>query len=173
MNSRQKKPILVLGVGNSVQQDDGIGVHVVDALADYDLPEIVELFDGGTAGLDLINIVDGRKHLIVIDAVKWDSPPGTVFRFTPEDITDEVSQLHSLHQVGLLETIRMAHFLQAAPEKTVIIGVQPKVIDWGLELTDEVKAVVPKVIDQVMKEINLSVTELNSQVLMEETSERK
>lgn len=132
-----------------------MGVHFISALRDRELPDDVELWDGGMASLDLLNTLAGRRQVIIVDAVCTGSEPGTIFRFTPEDISTSREQLTSLHQVGLLETLNVAeHLLDSAPEEVVILGIEPKEIDWGLELSAEVEAAVPKVIELVIEELD-------------------
>ncbi len=172
----KKKPILILGVGNSIQMDDGIGVHVLEELKKISLPGNVELFDGGTAGFDLINVVSERKKVVVIDAVNGGEPPGTIYRFTPEDIKSRNIMYDSLHQLGIIESLQMAKLLDKYPEECVIFGVEPNEIDWGLELTEPLKIKVPKIIELVLKELNISSVEIfNKEEIYqkEELSERK
>jgi len=93
--------------------------------------------------------------VIIIDAVRTGSEPGTIFRFTPEDISARRELVTSLHQVGLLETLNLAeHLLDSAPEEVIILGIEPKEIGWGLELSAEVEAAVSKVIELVMEELD-------------------
>ncbi len=155
-----KKPILLLGVGNILQKDDGIGVNVVNEMAEQELDEQVEVVDGGIAGIDLLSIIEGRKTLIVLDAVKGDQKPGTIYRFSPEDVAESMVPIDSLHQLGLLETLLMVRLIGKEPEKTVIFGVQPKLIDWGFEISDEVTASIPKLITKVKEEIKLALEDL-------------
>jgi len=130
-------------------------VHVISALRDRELPDDVELWDGGTASFDLLDTLAGRRQVIIIDAVRTGSEPGTIFRFTPEDISARREQVTSLHQVGLLEALTVAeHLLDSAPQEVIILGIEPKEIDWGLELSPEVEAAVPKVIELVMEELD-------------------
>ncbi|MEN8221677.1 MAG: HyaD/HybD family hydrogenase maturation endopeptidase [Acidobacteriota bacterium] len=150
-----RKPILILGVGNTIQMDDGIGVRVVEEMKNNQLPENVELFDGGTLGYDLLGVIEGRKKIIVIDAVKGQQSPGTLYKFSPDDVPSE-NNYDSLHQLGIIEAIRLAYLQNKAPEKTVIIGVEPEVIDWGLSLTGTIKAKIPRIIDLVIDEIELT-----------------
>jgi len=178
-------PTLVLGIGNILLKDEGVGVHVVQALHNAETPPGVELYDGGTFGIDLIDTIAGRKRVIVVDAVQADKPPATVLRFTDKElriadcglrIETEApgraggfyphacvgldpqfairnSQSLSLHQVGLLETLLMARQLGCAPEEVVIFGIVPKDMSPGLELSEEVAAVVPKVVELVLAEL--------------------
>lgn len=153
--TKQKPPRLILGVGNLLLRDEGVGVHVISALRDRELPDDVELWDGGTASFDLLDTLAGRRQVIIIDAVRTGSEPGTIFRFTPEDISASREQVTSLHQVGLLEALTVAeHLLDSAPQEVIILGIEPKEIDWGLELSPEVEAAVPKVIELVMEELD-------------------
>ncbi len=153
--TKQKPPRLILGVGNLLLRDEGVGVHVISALRDRELPDDVELWDGGTASFDLLDTLAGRRQVIIIDAVRTGSEPGTIFRFTPEDISASREQVTSLHQVGLLEALTVAeHLLDSAPQEVIILGIEPKEIDWGLELSPDVEAAVPKVIELVMEELD-------------------
>ena len=147
------KPILLLGVGNALQMDDGIGVRAVERLMDMDLPDAVEPVDGGIAGLDLLKVISGRKILIVIDAVDGGMKPGTIYRFTPEEIDGGSFRMDSLHQIGLLETLRMARLTNDAPDQTVVIGIQPETVDWGLSLTKSLSESLPKVVSTALDEI--------------------
>ena len=153
--TKEQPPRLILGVGNLLLRDEGVGVHVISALRDRELPDDVELWDGGTASFDLLDALAGRRQVIIIDAVRTGSEPGTIFRFTAEDISASKEQVISLHQVGLLETLNVAkHLLDSAPQEVIILGIEPKEIDWGLELSAEVEAAVPKVIGLVMSELD-------------------
>jgi len=130
-------------------------VHVICALRDRELPHDVELWDSGTASFALLDTLAGRRQVIIIDAVRTGSEPGTIFRFTREDISASREQVTSLHQAGLLQALNVAkHLLDSALEEVIIRGIEPKEIDWGLELSAEVEAVVPKVIESVMAELD-------------------
>ncbi len=159
--SQKTKPVLVMGIGNSIQKDDGVGIHVIQELCSHDIPEDVEILDGGTAGVDLVRFLKNRKQVILIDAVNGEQPPGTIFRFTPNDLKTRIDNLDSLHSVGILETLEMAKLMRIEPEETIIIGVQPKKIDWGLEPTSEIRAVIPRVLEIVEEEIQRAVLTIN------------
>ena len=146
-------PILVLGIGNILLRDEGVGVHVVQEIQKRAVPEGVEVCDGGTFGIDLIDTIAGRRKVIVIDAVQADAAPGTVLKFGPEDMAAKEIRDMSLHQLGLLETLTMAQQLGCAPDEVVIFGIVPKEMTPGLELSAEVAAVVPKVVELVMAEL--------------------
>ena len=152
-------PVLVLGVGNILLRDEGVGVHVVGmieagvAAGDLALPEGVEVCDGGTLGLDLVDLVENRRKVVIIDALDADAAPATVLRFTAEDLARREAVDLSLHQLGLFEMLAMARYLGRAPQEVVIFGIVPKDMSPGLELSAEVAAVVPEVVRRVLAEI--------------------
>ncbi len=152
--------ILVLGLGNILLRDEGVGVHVAAELQKQDLPSNVEVIDGGTASLDVLLLAQGVEKLVVIDALRAGKEAGTIYkaRLRTEE-RDKLERIFSgdsklsLHQMGLLDALTAAEKLNCAPKEIVIIGVEPKKMDWGLELTDEVKQRVPEIINIVLKEI--------------------
>jgi len=148
-----KKPILVVGVGNLIMRDDGFGVHLVRALAKETLPDDVDLFDGGTLGPEMLPWLEGREKVIFVDALNAEMEPGTLFRFEPADLEYHMEQKTSIHQIGLIDTLSMAELMGNAPDNVVIFGLQPKIVDWGEELSPELKRVIPKIINLVKKEI--------------------
>ncbi|HUL37020.1 MAG TPA: hydrogenase maturation protease [Thermodesulfobacteriota bacterium] len=142
---------LIVGMGNLIYQDDGVGVHVIEAMKKMALPSYVELLDIGTSTMDLIPYLDGVKKLIVIDAMKAAGIPGTIYRCGPEDLLPKKEEPVSLHDIGLLETLSMAK-KKGLDINVVLIGVEPKVFDWGMELSEEVKSKIPNIIEAVLKE---------------------
>jgi hydrogenase maturation protease len=145
--------ILIVGIGNMLCRDEGVGVHVIEEMEDMELPGHIELLDIGTSTLDLVSHLEGVKKLIAIDALKAGGPPGTIYRFMPEDLLPKEGSPISLHEIGLLESLDMAKKMGREIE-TVIIGVEPKVLDWGVELSEEVKKKIPAIIETVQKELD-------------------
>ena len=160
--------VLVLGLGNMLLKDEGIGVHVAQQLQKQKLPDNVEVIDGGTAGLDILLRQQGVYKLVVIDAMKAGKRAGTIYkaRFKAED-KDKLNRLFredkeskiSSHQLGLIEALAAVEKMNCAPKEIVIIGVEPKQIDYSLELTEEVKQKVPAIINTVLEEIKNAVYE--------------
>jgi len=142
---------LVVGMGNLIYRDEGVGVHVIEQMKKMELPRHVELLDIGTSTMDLIGYLDGVKKLIVIDAMKAGGTPGALYRCHPEDLLPKEESPVSLHEIGLLETLAMAK-KKGLEIDTVVIGVEPKVFDWGMELSEEVKDRIPDIIEAVLKE---------------------
>jgi hydrogenase maturation protease len=148
-----RKPILVLGVGNTLLTDEGLGVHVIERLRAMDLPEEVELLEGGVLGIDLLEHMEDREKVIIIDAAQGDVVPGTIYRLTREDIEmGEGRCLSSLHDIDLPYVLNTADLMGHRIDP-IIIGVEPKDLGVGLELSPEIEAVIPKVIEQVLKEV--------------------
>jgi hydrogenase maturation protease len=150
----EQKRILVLGVGNILLHDEGVGVRVIEQLqARYLFSSNVELMDGGTLGLRLLDPIAKADFVIVVDAVQNGQPPGTLYRLPAEALNARVTFKNSLHQLDLLETLAYAEILGNRPG-AVIIGVEPQDISpWGMEMTDVVRSRIPEMIEAVLKEI--------------------
>jgi hydrogenase maturation protease len=146
-------PTLVLGLGNILLRDEGLGVRVVEAMGQMSLPSDVEILDGGTAGVDLLDALADRQKVIVIDAIAGDIAPGTVLRLEPDDLVPRHTPGISLHDLGLVETLALARQLNVSPREVVIIGAKPHSIDCGLELTPAAQRLVPEIIALVMAEL--------------------
>ena len=146
-------PVLVLGLGNILLRDEGVGVRVIEAMERLELPANVELFDGATAGLDLLGVLVGRRKVIVIDAIDAECEPGTVLRLDPEDLVLQGDPGVSLHEIGLMETLAAAKQLGIAPREVVILGVKPKDVCHGLALSPEISGLVPTIVDRVTAEL--------------------
>jgi len=146
--------ILILGIGNLLLKDEGVGVHVVDKLKQMSLPDNVEVLDGGTAGLDLVEFIEGRKKVIVIDAVNAGGKPGTIYRLTEENLDIKPKAISSFHEIDFLDAIYMSEVTNSKPEEIVIIGIEPKDMSGGIELSAEIEERIPLIINTVLKELN-------------------
>ena len=146
---------LILGLGNPLLGDEGIGVWVVEELKELDLPAGVELADGGTAGLGLIGLMEGYQRVIFVDAADMGRPPGHVVRFTPSEVQFKTAEAPlSLHQIGLGEALVVAEALEMAPAELIIIGIQPGRIEEGVGLIPEVEGAIPQAIRMVLDELD-------------------
>jgi hydrogenase maturation protease len=133
--------ILVLGIGNLIMSDDGIGVRVVQRLTErYRFPAEVTVIDGGTLGLDLLPRLEGVTKLLLVDAIETGSAPGTMVRLAGEEIPLALETKLSLHQMGLKDLLAVAMLQGFAPEEMVLWGVQPELIEMGMELSAAVAA---------------------------------
>lgn len=146
----------MLGVGNILLRDEGVGVRVIEALRCANVPTDVELYDGGTIGADLLDVIADRRKVIVVDAVLGEFEPGTVLRMTPRDLEPRQEPSASLHDFGVLETLTLARLMNAEPKEVVLIGVKPFLVEYGLEMTPEMQRLVPKLVKAVLDEVNRS-----------------
>ena len=150
----KQKQIIILGVGNLLFTDEGVGVRVAEALQDrYEFPENVKVVDGGTLGMNLLGLISDTDHLIVVDAVRNNNEPGTLYRLAGEEIPKRIRAKNSLHQVDLLEALTCCQALDKVPE-AVIIGVEPEdITTLGIELTPTVNARVEDLVNRVLEEL--------------------
>ena len=148
------KATLVLGLGNTLLGDEGIGVHAVQRLrARYCFPQATQVLDGGTLGLDLLPYVEDADRLVVIDAVQMDAEPGTVVRLEGEEVPAFLSVKVSPHQMGLPDILAAAKLRGRYPGDIVLWGVQPGVIDTTLELSAPVASKVDALVEGVLADL--------------------
>ena len=146
---------LVLGIGNLIMTDDGVGVRVIHLLQErYHFPDTVRVMDGGTLGLDLLHYLEGIRRLLVVDAVETGGPPGTLVRLTGDEINIAFRTKLSPHQMGLQDLLLVAELQGFAPEEMVLLGVQPGEIGMGIELTPAVEEQVEPLINAVLNELD-------------------
>jgi len=152
MNDRT--PVLVLGLGNIVCTDDGVGIVAIHKLIrEYDLPEGVLALDGGTLGLSLLPLVGNADQVILVDAIKADGPPGTQVRIEGDEVAPAVYGRLSPHQIGVADVLAGANLLDQYPERVIIIGVVPESIALGVERTPAVEASIPELVERVVAEL--------------------
>jgi len=145
---------LILGVGNILLSDDGVGVHVVRRLEEeMAFPPEVEVLDGGTKGMDLLHYLEGVSRLLIIDAVETGEPPGTLVRLTGEQVPAYLSIKMSPHEIGLPDMLFAAQLREIYPDEVVILGVQPATTEVGLDLSEPVAAQVDELVKRVLEEL--------------------
>ncbi len=145
--------VVIIGIGNLLLMDEGIGVHVINELEKYDLPRNLELYDGGTGGFKLTDLMHGAGMVVFVDAVETGKVPGTVTIFKLEDVRSVYpKKKYSLHDTDLIEVIKIAELLDNPPEIEVV-GVQPKTINYGTALTKELVDSMSNIINTVLMRI--------------------
>lgn len=148
------KKAVVLGIGNVLLSDEGVGVHAIKALARrYDLPGEVEIVDGGTAGMELLPQLEGIGELIVVDAVRAGQPPAAIVRLEGDRLPAYFRTKLSPHQMGLSDVLAALAFRASAPGRVVLIGVQPVTLMPGLELSTEVSARLELLVESIAAEL--------------------
>lgn len=132
------KRIAIIGMGNPLMSDEGIGVRVVAELQRTTLSEVADVLDLGTSGMKVLHELEGRDAVIFVDCAVMGAEPGTIVRFTPDDVeTRKVQPRLSLHEGDLLNTLALARRLGTCPEQVVIFGIEPKSIELGECLSPE------------------------------------
>lgn len=160
--------IAVFGIGNILLSDDGVGVHVINILkTEYQFPEYIELIDGGTKGLDLLPLFEGRDKVLIVDAANFKKEPGTIDMVEGDKIPAFlVSNKLSVHQIGLPDTLFAARLMGLMPPEMCLIGIQPKSMETGTELSDEIK----KRLDVLIERILLKLKDWGTEVLSRKVS---
>ena len=154
MEGRSRRLILVLGVGNLLLGDEGVGIHAVRELEKRALPPQVDVVDGGTAGLNLLDLMKGYERVIIVDAVDAGEEPGTILRFTPQEVASDAQALPlSLHQTEILKVLELATYLGRPLPPITIYGIQPQAMDWSTGLSPALQARLSKLVDAILREI--------------------
>jgi hydrogenase maturation protease len=145
------KRILVMGIGNTLLQDDGIGVHVTEQFRNSLSPDSsVTVLDGGTIGLSLLPDVEDSDAVIIVDASEIDEPPGTVRIFRDREIDRQLSgKRRTVHEVALADLFAAAEIRGRSPARRVLVAIQPGCTDWGLDPTSPVKAAIPQACEAI------------------------
>jgi len=155
--------VLVLGLGNILYGDEGFGAYAAREMEKMDLPENVEIIDAGTSSLDVLLTSEDINKLVIIDVLKADSEPGTVYKMKfsgneREKLRDLFCESWktavSLHQVGLLGALAAAEKLGNVPDEIVIFGIEPEKISFGVGLTDILRGKLEEIINLVLEEIS-------------------
>ena len=155
--SYSQSEVVILGMGNELLKDEGIGVHVARLLQQEPSLGDVEVVDGGTLP-DAPLVGEGVGKLIIVDAVQAGGEPGAIYRFHPEDVDVGGKTLTSLHQISLLEDLWLIEHFGQKPKEVIIIGIEPEDMSSGLELSAKLQKQVPQIIDLVLKEAGMEHT---------------
>ncbi len=146
--------LLVLGVGNILLMDDGLGVHAVTELMKEKFPENVTLMDAGTFTQDAFYLFEGYTHILVLDILHAKSEVGEIFRLTEDQLIKNTAQRMSIHDTDLIDSIDMAEKLFKFRPKVFILGMQPECFtEWSMEMSPKVKEKMPAFVQKAREEI--------------------
>ena len=146
--------IVVLGVGNTLLSDEGIGVRAIEKLQlDYILPPEVVVIDGGTTGMEMLEDLSNADHLIIIDAVRSGRAPAAIVRLADEQVPVFFKTKLSPHQIGLSDVLATLAFIGEQPGGVTVIGVEPVSLETGMALSSQVEARLPELMDLVVTEL--------------------
>ncbi len=146
--------VVILGVGNILLTDEGVGVYAVNELMSrYDLPEEVEVIDGGTSGMDCLDQISEADHLLIADAMRSKKEPGTITRLSGSEIPAFFKTRISPHQVGISDMLAALNFHGLMPKNIVLFGVEPISFATAMELTPPIAAILPQVVELLVAEL--------------------
>ncbi len=146
--------VVVLGLGNLLMQDEGVGIHALRALqSTYRFEPEIEFVDGGTSGLDLLPFFRPESRMIMLDAMDFDTEPGSIGRVENDDILARLNTRMSVHHLGLSDLFAMAKLTDSQPREIILFGVQPESMELEVELTATVREVIPRLIAHVLEQL--------------------
>lgn len=149
------KRVVIIGVGNELLSDEGLGVHVVRALRKTQLPSDVSLLEVGTRGLELRDAGEGFEKLVIVDVVRSGVLPGTIGRWqVAKDVDEAAPSMVSLHEMDLMMVLKIGRATGKLPDDVIIIGIEPKTLERGVELSPELKVKLPDLVSMVLKEVS-------------------
>lgn len=153
--------LLVIGIGNILLRDDGIGIHIINELQKEKLKYDIDLIDGGTSTLDLLGYFVENDKIIIVDSLKGGHPPGTIYKITPEELGSYIKANSSLHDVQVLDIVKQANFMGYFP-KVIIIGIEPEEIFYDMDLSETLNNEIPNIINIIKEEINHEIGDINA-----------
>jgi hydrogenase maturation protease len=146
-------PLLVLGLGNVICRDDGVGVAAVLRLLELYRPSPgVRVLDGGTLGLALLPTLEAADTVLIVDAIRSEGPPGSLVRLEGDEVAHAAQNRLSVHQVGVSDLIGAARWQGSLPGRLILLGLVPESMELGLERTPAVEAALPDLVDAVRAE---------------------
>ena len=147
------KKIAIIGVGNILMGDEGFGVRVIQYLKKAGVPNNVSLIDAGTWFFNIAASLTDFDRVIVVDIAKGGKEPGTIYRFLEKDIKSNNSGSISLHDFGVIESLNLERLVRRMPDDIVFYGIEPDKIELSMDLSEKLKALIPKVSKEILKEI--------------------
>lgn len=130
----------VMGIGNILMQDEGVGVHIINRLQKYGYDPPVSLIDGGNMGIDLLPYFDEYDQMIIVDAVDFEKDPGYIDVIENDDILALFTTKMSLHHLGLKDVLGYAKMLDQTPGNLCLVGIQPEKVETGMEMSETITA---------------------------------
>jgi hydrogenase maturation protease len=145
--------LLILGLGNVLCGDDGLGVAAVNEIhRRYQIPSHVRVLDGGTLGLALMSCFEGSQDAILVDAVSVDRPAGSLVRLAGDDVAPAVRSRLSVHQIGVADLLDGLRLIDAYPRRIVLLGLVPETLELGLDRSRAVDDMLPVLVRSVVEE---------------------
>jgi hydrogenase maturation protease len=155
MNQTPRKDTVVIGLGNPLMSDEGIGVYLIQKLSEHqDEYPSVKFIDAGTGGMNILHLIANRNKAIIIDCVKMGKIPGEISRFEPSDVKSIKKMVHfSLHEADILQIIKLSTQLGECPEKIVIFGIEPESLEMSQKLSKTLAGKLEAYSADILKEL--------------------
>ena len=148
-------PVLLLGMGNILLEDEGLGIRALELLEQkYEIPPQVELMDGGTTGMGLLDDISGRQHLLVLDAVQTGEAPGTLVKLAGDEVPVYFEMRISPHQMGLSDVLATLELSGEKPADVTVLGMVPQSLEMCLELSELISERLDSLVDAAVKELD-------------------
>lgn len=142
---------VLLGVGNPLVGDDGLGIAAIDRLRqEWDLPEAVEIVDGGTWGMALLPVLEDAREVLIVDAITTGGEPGEVVSLERDQLPRHFRLRMSPHHVGLEDLFAVLELKGTGPERLSAVGIVPASLEWGMGLTPEAEGALPDLLDAIV-----------------------
>lgn len=147
----KEEKILIVGLGNTILKDEGVGVYIAKKLSSLKLPTRVKIVECGTDLLRIMNHYSQQEKVIIIDAVRGGKEPGTIYQFDEEELLNIKAQTRSVHQISVSSSIKLLKKLSSSWSKAqvMLIGIEPKIIDYGNDLSPEIKICADRIIRKI------------------------
>ncbi len=145
---------VLIGLGNIVLSDEGIGVHAINVIKQrctFEPP--VEVVDGGTLGLDLLSYFEGKDAVVIVDAVNFNREPGFISILRDEEIPSTINMKLTVHHIGLSDILSSLRLLGKSPKQIILVGIQPESLEMGLEMTHTLKSRLKEVVDTTIEQL--------------------
>ncbi|MEQ6376045.1 HyaD/HybD family hydrogenase maturation endopeptidase [Bacillaceae bacterium S4-13-56] len=155
MNVLEKvKPITILGIGNTLYSDEGVGVHLLPLLEkELNSSERIHFVYGDTDSLRLLEDIESTDYLIILDAINGGKKPGTIYFMEGDEIPKYIGVKMSIHQIGFQEVLSVAKIRERLPQNMVMIGIQPASLELGVDVSDTIKKKMPQLVHVVSEQV--------------------
>jgi hydrogenase maturation protease len=150
-----RKSSIIIGLGNPLMRDEGIGVLLVQKLSEkFPGRQDLEFYDGGVGGMSLLYKIENRHKVVLIDCAKMGEPAGTIHRFTPDQVRS-IKQLghFSLHEVDILKVLELAAQFGGAPQEVILFGIEPQSLELGPDLSKPLADQIENYLVMISKEL--------------------
>ncbi len=140
----------IIGLGNPLKSDDGVGILLINEIQKKDIPSDVEVFDAGTGGMKILHLLNDVEKALIVDAIHFGGKPGDSVFFKPEEV-ESLNKSQSSHDANFLEVLELSKTLEEAPKEIIIMGIEPKDTSFGEEVSSEIENKIPNLTNDLFE----------------------